>query len=78
MVSEGSGFMTMPRQEAMQPWTRLLAKRIVLVEGCVRSDDPRVAPAHIAAGLEASFEPPFTAMGKNPEVLTIQGRTRPH
>ena len=76
---EGAGFMTMPRREAMQPpdLSRLVARRIVLVEGCVRSDDPRLAPEHIATGLEASFGPYLTAMGENPEALTTQGRTRP-
>ena len=74
-----AGFMTMPRREAMQTpdLSKLVARRIMLVEGCVRSNDPRLAPEHIAAGLEATFRPYLTAMDKNPEALTTQGQTRP-
>ncbi|KAK9830824.1 hypothetical protein WJX74_009012 [Apatococcus lobatus] len=78
-IPEGAGFMTMPCWEAIQPpdLNRLVARKIVLVEGCVRSDDPRLAPEHIAAGLEATFRPYLTKTGENPEALTAQGQTRP-
>ena len=74
-----AGFMTMPRREAMQTpdLSKLVARRIMLVEGCVKSNDPRLAPEHIATGLEAVFGPYLTAMDENPEALTPQGRTRP-
>ena len=76
---EDAGFMTMPRREAMQTpdLCRLVARRIMLVEGCVKSSDPRLAPEHIAAGLEATFGPHLTGVDENPEALTTQGRTRP-
>ncbi len=78
-IPEGAGFMAMPRREAMQTpgLSRLLARRIMLVEGCVRSNDPRLAPEHIAVGLEATFRPHLTEIGENPEALTTLGRTRP-
>ena len=74
-----AGFMTMPRREAMQTpdLSKLVTRRIMLVEGCVRSSDPRLAPEHIATGLKATFGPYLTAMDENPEALTTQGRTRP-
>ena len=74
-----AGFMTMPCRSAICPLdlSRLVARRIMLVEGCVRSSDARLAPEHIAAGLEATFGPYLTGMDENPEALTIQGRTRP-
>ncbi len=74
-----AGFLTMPRRHAIQPMdlSGLIARRIMLVEGCVRSSDPRLAPEHIAAGLEAAFGPYLTETHENPEALTAQGRTRP-
>ena len=74
-----AGFMTMPRRSAIQPLdlSGLIARRIMLVEGCVRSD-PRLAPEHIAAGLEATFGPYLTERGENPEALTAKGRARPN
>ena len=74
-----AGFMTMPRRNAIQPvdLSGLIARRIMLVEGCVRSNDPRLAPEHIAAGLEAAFGAYLTKTGENPEALTAQGRARP-
>ena len=71
--------MTMPRREAMQApdLSRLVARRIMLVEGCVKTNDPRLAPEHIAARLEANFGPYLTKTGKNSEALTTQGQTRP-
>ena len=64
-----TGFMTMPRQEAMQipDLSRLMARRIMLLEGYVKSSNPHLAPEHIAAGLEAIFGPYLTETGKNPE-----------
>ena len=74
-----AGFMTMPCRSTICPLdlSGLVARRIILVEGCVRSSDPRLAPEHIAAGLEATFRPYLTAMDENPEALTAQGQTRP-
>ena len=54
-----------------------MAKRITLVEGCVKSLDPRLAPEHIAAGLESVFGVHLLQTDENPEALTTQGRTRP-
>ena len=78
-IPEGARFMAMPRREAMQTpdLSRLMARRIVLVEGCVRSNDLRLAPEHIAAGLEATFRPHLTEIGENPEALTTLGRNGP-
>ena len=56
------GFMTMPRRSTIQPLdlSGLIARKIVLVEGCIKSSDPRLAPEHIVAGLEATFGPYLT------------------
>ena len=74
-----AGYMTMPCRSTISPLdlSVLVTRRIMLVEGCVRSSDPRLAPEHFAAGLEATFGPYLTAMDENPEALTTQGRTRP-
>ena len=73
-----AGFMTMPCRSAICPvdLSGLVARRIMLVEGCVKSSDPRLAPEHIA-NLETTFGPYLTGMDENPEALTTQGRTRP-
>ena len=72
---KNAGFMTMPCRSAIQPvdLSGLIARRIMLVEGCVRSDDPGLAPEHIAAGLEATFGPYLTERGENPEALSSEG-----
>ncbi|KAK9833960.1 hypothetical protein WJX74_011093 [Apatococcus lobatus] len=74
-----AGFMTMPCRSTICPLdlSRLVARRIMLVEGCVRSSDARLAPEHIATGLEVTFGLYLTGMDENPEALTTQGRTRP-
>ncbi|KAK9818921.1 hypothetical protein WJX74_000662 [Apatococcus lobatus] len=62
-------------------WPKGLEPFCELGEGILRdistSSDARLAPEHIAAGLEATFGPYLTGMDENPEALTIQGRTRP-
>ena len=78
-IRPGADHMTVPdRSTAQVPDLRkLVARRITLVEGCIRSSDHRLAPEHIAAGLESVFQAHLLQTDENPEALTAEGRTRP-
>ena len=78
-IHPGADYMTAPDKRTIRApdLSRLVAKRITLVEGCVRSFDPRLAPEHIAAGLESVFGAHLLQTDENPEALTSQGRTKP-
>ena len=78
-IQPGADHMKAPDKRTIRALdlSRLVAKRITLVEGCVKYLDPRLAPEHIAAGLEAVFGVHLLQVDENPEALTTQGRTRP-
>ena len=78
-IQPGADQMKVPDRRTMRApdLSRLVAKRITLVEGCVKSLDPRLAPEHIAAGLESVFGVHLLQVEENPEALTTQGRTKP-
>ena len=78
-IQPGTDHVTIPDRRTMRApdLSRLVARRITLVEGCVRSLDPWLAPEHIAAGLKSVFSVHLLQVEENPEVLTTQGRTRP-